>query len=133
MKKLFFSSALLICMTLYLSSCGGSASTELTVVMTDFHFTPDNFTVSAGREFTLTLINNGAIEHEFAIFNLGADVKNGFDSENKANIYWSLRVGPDESKTVTLNAPADLGEYYIVCGIPGHFEAGMLGSLIVIK
>jgi uncharacterized cupredoxin-like copper-binding protein len=50
---------------LALSACGGGqkASTTLNVTLSDFKFTPDTFVVPAGKEITLNLKNEGAVEH----------------------------------------------------------------------
>jgi uncharacterized cupredoxin-like copper-binding protein len=125
---------LLISLMLVLSACGDSnaASSDIQVTMTDFHFTPDRFTIPAGGEITLTTTNNGAVEHEFVIFKLGTNPGDKFSPEDEANIYWQTRVLPGESKAVTFTAPAEPGEYYLVCGISGHLEAGMSGRIIVV-
>jgi uncharacterized cupredoxin-like copper-binding protein len=134
MKK-FLPFILLASLALFLSACGGSsaASTDLSVTFTDFHFTPDTFTVPAGKEINLTAVNAGAVEHEFVIFKLGKTAGDKFDDEDKENIYWEVKTLPGESKSVTFTSPAEVGEYYLVCGIPGHLEAGMTGKLIVVK
>lgn len=135
MKKTLLSLALLTTLALALSACGASsaASTDIKVVFTDFHFTPDSFTIPAGKEITLTATNNGAVEHEFVIFKLGSNAGDAFGPDDEGNIYWEVQTLPGESKTVTFTAPAEPGEYYLVCGIPGHLEAGMSGKLIVVK
>lgn len=132
-KNLSF--VLLTTLALLLSACGGSgsASTDLTVAMTDFHFTPDSFTIPAGKEITLNITNNGAVEHHFAIFKLDTNPGDRFDDEDERNIYWQVKAQPGESKTVTFTAPTEPGEYYLACGIPGHLEAGMSGKIIVVK
>jgi uncharacterized cupredoxin-like copper-binding protein len=134
MKKSVLLFVCLISLALFLSACGGSggASTNLVVTLTDFHFTPDSYTVPAGKEITLNAVNNGAVQHEFVIFKLGANAGDKFGDEDEANIYWEVEVLPGESKTVTFTAPTEPGEYYLTCGIPGHLEAGMNGKLTVV-
>jgi uncharacterized cupredoxin-like copper-binding protein len=120
---------------LALSACGGGqkASTTLNVTLSDFKFTPDTFVVPAGKEITLNLKNEGAVEHEFVIMKLGTNVGEHFGPEDEDNIYWEVEVDKGESKSATFTAPSDPGEYQVVCGIPGHFEAGMVGKLVVVK
>ena len=134
MKKKIFSLVLLMSLVLVLSACGGSsgASTDIKVTFTDFHFTPDTFTVPAGKEITITAKNDGAVQHEFVIFKLGETAGDKFGDEDEENIYWEVEVMPGETQTVTFTAPTEPGEYYLTCGIEGHLEAGMNGKFIVV-
>ncbi|HSR21645.1 MAG TPA: cupredoxin domain-containing protein [Anaerolineales bacterium] len=118
---------------LILSACGGASgpSTSIKVDFTDFKFTPDQWTVPAGQEITITVKNDGAVEHEFVIMNLGTTAGEAFGDEDEANIYWEVEAEPGESKTETFTAPSAPGEYQIVCGTEGHLEAGMIGSMTV--
>lgn len=118
---------------LILSACGGASgpSTSIKVDFTDFKFTPDQWTVPAGQEITITVKNDGAVEHEFVIMNLGTTAGEAFGDEDEANIYWEVEAQPGESKTETFTAPSAPGEYQIVCGTEGHLEAGMVGSMTV--
>ena len=132
MKKYPIVLAALLLLSLPLTACGGGgASTAINVTMTDFHFTPDAFTISAGKEITVTATNNGAVEHEFVIFKLGTNAGDKFGPEDEENIFWEVEVQPGETKTATFTAPTEPGEYYVTCGIAGHLEAGMSGKLIV--
>jgi uncharacterized cupredoxin-like copper-binding protein len=117
-----------------LNACGGSgASTDLTVELTDFSFTPNTFTVPAGEEITLALSNEGAVEHEFVIMKLGTQATSPFDDDDEPNVYWEVELDSGKSETVTFTAPAEPGEYQLVCGTQGHLEAGMIGTLTVVK
>ena len=49
---------------LALSGCGGPEVVEVEVRFTDFAFVPSEITFPAGAEVHLTLINDGAVEHE---------------------------------------------------------------------
>ena len=130
MKKKFLILPLIILFVL--SACGGGASATINVTMTDFMFTPDSFTVPAGKEITLNATNNGAVAHEFVIFKLGTTVGDKYGPEDEPNIFWKVQVLPGESKSVTFTAPTELGNYYVTCGILGHHEAGMNAKLIVV-
>lgn len=133
MKKYLFGA--LFILGLALSACGGGStapSTKLNLSLTDFHFTPDAFAVPAGKEITLNVTNDGAVEHEFVIFKLGTDAGDKFGGEDEGNIYWEVEVQPGEAKSVTFTAPTEPGTYAITCGIPGHLEAGMNGKLTVV-
>ena len=125
---------LVVIMAIALSACGNAAAqatTNLTVTMTDFEFNPTSSTVPAGETITLKLINNGAVAHEWAL--LSSPVEIPFDDEDEAKILFEAEVEAGESATVTFTAPAAAGEYEVVCAIPGHLEAGMIGKLIVVQ
>jgi uncharacterized cupredoxin-like copper-binding protein len=117
-----------------LSACGGSqgASTNLKVTMTDFMFTPNQFTVPAGKEITLDVSNSGAVVHNFIIMNLGQTAGTTFTDDDDANVYWKLELQPGGSNTTTFTAPTEPGEYEVVCSTPGHLQAGMVAKMIVV-
>lgn len=134
MKKLISFATVITILSLVLAACGGGAgpSTSLKVDFTDFVFTPNEWTVPAGQEITLTATNSGAVVHEFVIMKFGTTVGDDFGDEDEGNIYWEVEVQPGASQTVTFTAPSEPGEYQIVCGTAGHFVAGMVGSLTVV-
>ena len=119
---------------LILSGCGGGPSKSMRVIMTDFAFTPNTFTVPAGEPISIELTNNGAATHSFIIMKAGAQVQGHFTDADKANIFWEEpSVAPGQSTKTSFNAPSEPGEYQIVCGVPAHFESGMVATLVVVK
>ncbi len=118
-----------------LSACSRqpTASTELNVVLTDYKFEPDKLIIPPGQEITLHLTNKGAIEHELVIMKYGTTVGDSFGAEDEENIYWEIEVKPGESTTVTFTSPDVAGQYQFVCGIEGHFTAGMHGTLTIVE
>ena len=91
------------------------AATTFDVEMVDIAFTQTELTVPANTEVTINLTNNGVGEHNFTIDELGAS------SDNYAS-------GQSGSFTFNTGEP---GSYQFYCSIPGHKEAGMVGTLIV--
>lgn len=134
MKKYLMLVVVILGLSLALSACGGGggASTDIKVNMTDFMFDPMEFTVPAGQQITITATNDGAVEHEFVIFNLGTDAGDKFGPEDEDNIFWEVEVQPGETVTETFVAPSEPGKYYVTCGIEGHLEAGMQAGLTVV-
>ena len=130
MKRFSILVVILLSTSLLLAGCGPQ-TTKLTVDMVEFAFTPTEFTVPAGGEVELTLINNGTVEHEFVIMKLGQSVSVPFSDDDEDNIYWEHEVESSATETVTFTAPTEPGEYQIVCGIAGHLENGMEWSLTV--
>ena len=133
MKKYLILVALVFSQSLALTACGaGGPSTNSSVDVVEFTFTPADFTVPAGQEITLELRNNGAVVHDFIIMNLGTQVGQDFDKEDEPNVYWKAELGPGTSGTFTFTAPSQPGEYQVVCGTPGHYIAGMVARLNVV-
>lgn len=127
---------LALALSLTLAACGGGqpsgASTNPKVEMSDFVFSPTELTVPAGAEITLELSNKGTVEHELVIMKQGTEATAPFDEDDEGNIYWEAELEAGESEAFTFTAPSEPGEYQIVCGIPGHLEAGMVGTLTVV-
>ena len=86
------------------------------VIAKEFGFTPVDLEVKAGHAFTIMLHNEGVLEHDIAIEGL----------EELGGIH--LLAGKDGMASFVLAEP---GDYTYYCTVPGHREAGMLGTLIV--
>ncbi len=95
------------------SPSAGEMPTELVVESYDIYFAPARLTIPADTDVTVTLPNLGAAPHNFAIDELGIDVD----------------ILPGAIEQTVINAPA--GEYEYYCNVPGHRQAGMVGTLIV--
>ena len=117
-----------------LTACAGNgAVTEVYLVISDYHFVPNNITVPAGQEITLHVNNEGFVSHQFAIFKSGTSPGEKFDAEDQENLYWLFEVKPGREGKAIFTAPSEPGEYYFICGIFGHLEAGMFGMLTVVE
>jgi len=129
-----FQYLLIALLTLALASCGEAGpTTTINVTMTDFLFTPNSFTVPAGQEITLNVINTGAVVHNFVVMKFGMTAGDAFADDDEANIYWQERdIQPGGDISVTFTAPTELGEYQVVCRTEGHIASGMVGKLIVV-
>lgn len=87
---------------------------EIRVVLSEFSFNPSELHLHRGEAVNLVVVNEGVIEHELEITELGLHVH--------------LEAG--ETKTVGFVAETT-GEFVIGCYLPGHFEAGMKATLVV--
>jgi probable HAF family extracellular repeat protein len=96
-----------------LTPMAGLREGAVLVVMRDIVFEPTELTIPADTNVTVRLSNEGAAAHSFVVEELGINVS----------------LAPGESAEVVINAPP--GEYDFVCDVPGHTEAGMVGTLIV--
>ena len=123
-----------VLLSLVLTSCGGGGpTTTINVTMTDFQFTPNQFTVPAGQEITLNVTNTGAVVHNFIIMKLGTTAGPTYEDDDDANVYWEERdIQPGGDFSVTFTAPTEPGEYEVVCRTEGHIASGMVGILIVV-
>jgi len=112
-----------------LAACGGKNNT-ISVTTTDFKFKPQGWTVPAGEEVTLTIKNEGALEHEWALLKIGTTITMPFDEDDEDKVFWEIEVQPGETKSATFTAPSEAGTYTVVYGTPGHLEQDMEGTLI---
>jgi uncharacterized cupredoxin-like copper-binding protein len=90
-----------------------AAAMSVDVVSYDIYFEPKELTIPANTDVTVILPNDGVTLHNFSIDELGIDVD----------------IAPGATEETIINAPA--GEYEFYCAVPGHKEAGMVGTLIV--
>ena len=90
-----------------------AAASAVTVTSFDIYYEPKEITIPANTDVTITLPNDGVSSHDFSI-----------DALNVA-----VALPPGETQTVVINAAPGSYEYY--CNVPGHKEAGMVGTLIV--
>jgi len=112
-----------------LVACSGSSKKSVTT--TESKFDPLTWTVKAGKPVTITITNNGALDHEWVLIKQGQDVTVPFDADDEDKVFWEIEAGPGETKTETFTAPSEAGTYKVVCGTPGHIELGMVASLVV--
>jgi plastocyanin len=97
------------------AAAGGGAST-VDVEAGDLFFEPKEISIAPGG--TINMVNAGMLEHDFAVDEWGGVV------------IGPLNGGEEGSYTVPEDAtPGDSFEYY--CSIPGHKEAGMVGTLTI--
>lgn len=131
MKRLLF---LVVLLTLLLASCGEAGpTTTINVTMTDFQFTPNQFTVPAGQEITINVTNTGVVVHNFIVMKLGTTAGATYEDDDDANVYWDEKdIQPGGDFSVTFTAPTEPGEYEVVCRTDGHIASGMIAKLVVV-
>jgi plastocyanin len=130
LKKILVPTIVLGMCAAALAACSG-ASTTLNITASDYKYDAESWTIPAGQTITLTLINNGSAEHEWVIVKKGETVTVPFDDDDEAKVFWEIEAAPGETKTETFTAPAEPGEYAIVCGTATHIEQGMTAKLTV--
>lgn len=139
MRKFVFT----VVLALALSACGANAqpANQVAVVVNEFSYTPNVITVKAGEPVELTLTNEGAIEHDFVIEQIDVEdvstTGSGMGShhmggEDHAN--YDLHISTSAGGTSVLKfTPSTPGRYKIICSVQGHYEAGMIGELVVVE
>lgn len=103
----------------------------LKVSMTEFKFTPDNYSVPAGSEVTLELSNDGRANHNWVLMEFEYIAEAPYNNEDEGHELFNFVLGPGEKDTFTFTAPSVPGEYQVVCSFPGHLARGMKGTLTV--
>ena len=94
---------------------GAAAAQPLEVDMQDaLVFAPNALTIPAGTDVKVTVKNSGVLQHSFVVE--GQPIDSGI-------------LDGGATTEVTINLPA--GTYTYICGVPGHKEAGMVGTLTV--
>lgn len=153
MKKL---PVMLVVLTLLVASCGDDDATTTTaattpttaatttvppttttvgavaveIVLADFTFTPATVEVSSGVELTADVTNEGGIPHSWVVLTAGTTVTTADEVTDDVIVAGTENLPAGDSETVTFTVP-EPGTYQIVCLVPGHIEAGMVGSLDV--
>jgi uncharacterized cupredoxin-like copper-binding protein len=112
-----------------------AARRTVEVGMSDaMRFTPDRIDVRQGETVRFVVRNGGQVMHEFVI---GTKAEN----DRHAELMMKFPTMEHDEPYMAHVAPGKTGEmgwqftkageFYYGCLIPGHFEAGMLGKVIV--
>ena len=114
---------------------GQGAVSNVTIQMGEYFFKPNDVTVSAGK-VAITAPNKGKIDHELVLLKTDvspAKLKTEKDGEVTEEAYSGPGEIPDvesgETGKTTLNLKP--GTYAMICNLPGHYKAGMFGSVTV--
>jgi azurin len=132
------------------SSVHAQAPRVITIVGTDaMKYSVTAITAKPGEKLTVKLTGQGAIPkvamaHNFVLlaaktdamaFSTAAAMARATDfipADKKAQILASTKLaGAGETVEVTFDAPKVPGVYEFICTFPGHFAAGMKGTLTV--
>jgi plastocyanin len=108
-------------------STGNGDNQQIATSARSFAFTPASWTVASGQDVTLTMTNTSDTEHEWVIMNAPIASEDEFTEEG---VFWEVEAGAGETATDSFTPPAP-GTYQVICGLEGHFTAGMVGELVV--
>jgi uncharacterized cupredoxin-like copper-binding protein len=87
---------------------------EVVVRARDFSFSPSTVRVRSEMPVNITLVNEGDVVHDLTSSDLGLQVVAGPAGRASAGL-----------------TPERAGEYRFECTVPGHAEAGMVGTFVV--
>ena len=103
--------------------------------MTDaFRFTPANVTVKRGETVKFVVANSGKVLHEMVLGTTGelkahAELMTKFPDMEHADANMA-HVKPGAKGEIVWQF-TKAGEYQFACLIPGHYESGMVGKMVV--
>lgn len=92
----------------------GTPTTTLVVAAAETKFAPTELSIGAAETLGLFVVNEDTFAHSFDIDELGIHVQL-----------------PANSTTAVVVKPTGPGRLRYYCAIPGHVEAGMVGTLVV--
>ena len=113
------------------------------------YYVLEGITAKAGQQFTIKLetisdLPASAMSHNWLLLERGADAEafskaslqakeNDYIAQEKESevITDTGLVAGGESKSTTFTVPQQTGSYEFICTFPGHFTAGMRGTLTV--
>lgn len=87
---------------------------EIRVVAKEWGFEPASIHLHEGEAVNIVLVNEGVLEHEIEL--------GEFD--------FHIHAQPGETTTAGFE-PDKTGEFKFACFVPGHYDAGMVGDVIV--
>lgn len=126
------------------TSAPATGGQTITVKGTEFKFDPTQITLKVGQPVTIVFTNAGSVDHELEVENIPAsnvtldlskagkipedeaDEAKGDAANNEVHAY----AAAGGTATVTFT-PTKAGTYNFACNLPGHKEAGMVGTITV--
>jgi uncharacterized cupredoxin-like copper-binding protein len=141
MRKSFLSIRLatLVAAALTLAACdrasGGSEAREIRIVMSDLKYSPEQITVKPGERVRFVLVNQGAMEHEIVIGDQAkqdeAEAEMAKGTHHTSNKPGEKTVAAGKTERMEFTFPNQPGSLLYGCHIPGHWTAGMKGTVTI--
>lgn len=115
----------------------GKATRTVTIDMSDnMRFVPGDITVRQGETIRFVVANKGQMMHEMVIGTMDELTAHGEMMKKHPTMEhdepYMSHVSPGKKERLVWQF-TEAGEFYYACLIPGHFEAGMIGKIKVIK
>ena len=100
-------------------------------------FDPDEFEVAAGEVVTFQISNTGDIEHEFVLGDeqaqqqMAEEMGAGDGHAHSGEMSNAVTIHGGETAELTWRFPDEATTVLVGCHVPGHYEAGMRGTVTV--
>ena len=111
-------------------------------------FEPNTITLKAGEHVTIRFLNRSSGEHEFMAGRTAQSGAGGFHEDALAGVKvdttgstaavhemghggFGLQVAAGKTAEASFDVPLKAGRYEFGCFVPGHYEAGMKGTLVI--
>ena len=138
MKSLTFTLGALL-----LGACASAPQPQaITLKALTMTYEPSTFEVTAGAPVELTFVNEGELEHDFSILEIPVESVSEPDAMSaqhemdmgEASMDPVLHVAAEPGATNELVfTPTKPGTYEFFCTVPGHKDAGMVGTMTVLS
>ena len=111
------------------------ASRTVKVDMSDkLRFTPASLTVKRGETVKFVVKNNGKLMHEMVLGTMQELKQHAAMMQKHPTMEhdepYMAHVAPAKAESMVWQF-TKAGEFYFGCLVPGHFEAGMIGKILV--
>lgn len=97
-------------------------------------FIPNRLEVKKGEQVRFVLKNNGELDHEFVLATTTENLKHAEEMKKNPDMEHddpnAKRLNPKKSGDLVWRF-TEAGEFEYGCLIPGHREAGMIGTIVV--
>jgi uncharacterized cupredoxin-like copper-binding protein len=97
-------------------------------------FSPNRVEVKRGEQVRFVLKNAGKVDHEFMLDSVANNAKHKIAMEKNPDMEHDdpngRRLNPDGSSEIVWRF-TKAGTFEFACLIPGHYESGMKGTVVV--
>ena len=138
---------LLAILPLLLAACSGltgqSSLETVTIEAQGMHYQPASLEVTAGQPVEIIFTNHDSVDHDFSVLEFpvvngtlaeaaspvpGHDMGGMSGMSGVPALHMAAAMGTTSTLKFTASKP---GSYTFYCTVPGHKEAGMVGTLVV--
>jgi uncharacterized cupredoxin-like copper-binding protein len=103
-------------------------TTRLDVTATEFSFAPEIISIPASAEVHVSLDNTGVVEHYWTVLAEPITTEAEFNDDL---VLFEIEAHANDTAAKLLEGDLAPGIYQVICSVPGHFTAGMVGELVV--